>query len=137
MKAIIIDTFNHQSKITFGTTINTMDAILSTPTGLIKKNFRTHNLAPGDEVTTVGTSAPERLTKRLKKLGIEIEFGCNAPWIYIDSINNIRITETFAGNHGFTAFFLGKTTHNDCKFSNIRKVFELIRKQISTEHEYS
>ena len=43
---------------------------------------------------------------RLKKIGINIQLTGNFPWIYIDTINGRKVTETFEANHGFTIAFL-------------------------------
>jgi len=43
---------------------------------------------------------------RMNKLNINIKLVGNYPWVYIDEINNKRVTETFQANHGFTIAFL-------------------------------
>jgi hypothetical protein len=50
----------------------------------------------------------DRLSKfrtRLEKIGIDVTFAANYPWIYFDTINGKIVTGTFHANHGWTAFF--------------------------------
>ena len=67
---------------------------------------------------------------RLKKLNIDIKLAGNYPWIYIDTINNKRVTELFNGNHGFTIAFLPIRANQQMKFTDITEIFKLIRKYI-------
>ena len=69
-----------------------------------------------------------RLTHRLKLIGIEIELVGNYPWIYLDSINGKRVTEKFEGNHGFTVAFLPIRPEQEMKLTDITEIFKLIRK---------
>lgn len=68
--------------------------------------------------------------ERMKKLGIEIELMGNVPWIYIHKINGKRIQpeDYFEGNHGFTVGFLPVRVDQEFHFTDIGKIFELIRK---------
>lgn len=65
---------------------------------------------------------------RLKKIGIEIKLAGNYPWIYIDSINGKRVTETFEADHGFTIAFAPIRKGQEMKFTDISEIFKLIRK---------
>ena len=63
------------------------------------------------------------LVRKLAKIGIEVEFSGNLPWVYLHTVNGKRVTERYCGNHGFTAFLWGnKVTWTDRKY-----VFEKIR----------
>lgn len=64
---------------------------------------------------------------RLNKIGITIELFGNYPWIYLDKINNIKVTETFLANHGFTIMFLPKRRGENSEFTDIKENFKLIR----------
>lgn len=64
--------------------------------------------------------------KRMAKIDIKIELFGNYPWVYIDTINGIRVTERFEGNHGFTVAYLG--LYEDTRFTDITEIFNLIRK---------
>lgn len=69
--------------------------------------------------------------RRLKKIGIEIELIGNYPWIYLDKVNGVKITEKFEGNHGFTAFWLPVNRDKPITFSDKNKVFAKIREIIN------
>ena len=45
---------------------------------------------------------------RLKKIGIEVEFIGNYPWLYLDKVNGKKVTGRLHANHGFTVFFRGE-----------------------------
>ena len=71
-----------------------------------------------------------RLVPRLKKIGINVELVCNYPWIYLEKVNGNRIKKEdfFRGNHGFTIAFLPIRADQTMELTDIRKVFEIIRK---------
>lgn len=68
--------------------------------------------------------------RRMDRIGIHIDFVGNLPWIYIDKINGIRIKreDYFYGDHGFTVGFLPIRVDQDFRFTDNKKIFELIRK---------
>lgn len=67
--------------------------------------------------------------ERLKKIGIEVKLSGNFPWVYITEICGKRVTEKFAGNHGFTLIFLpGRNDSPPSDFTDIGETFKLIRK---------
>lgn len=70
----------------------------------------------------------ERFTRRLSKLDIEVTYKGNYPWIYFDTINDIKVKGKFHANHGWTAFIL----HNNgsYRFSDRKEVFKKIREYI-------
>lgn len=68
------------------------------------------------------------LHDRLKKVGIEVTFTCNFPWIYLETINGKRVTEKYLGNHGFTVAFLPVRRDKPFHWTDIKTIFELIRK---------
>ena len=70
----------------------------------------------------------EIFKNRLEQIGIKIEFTANYPWIYIDTINGKKITETFQGEHGFTIAFMPIRANQKLAFTDLKKVFKLIRK---------
>ncbi len=63
--------------------------------------------------------------QRMLKLGIDIQLAGNYPRIYIDTINGVKVTELFHANHGFP---IGG--EREYKFTDIGKIFKLIRKYI-------
>jgi hypothetical protein len=68
--------------------------------------------------------------KRMKKLNIDIELMGNVPWIYIHKINGKRIQpeDYFEGNHGFTVGFHPIRPDQVFEFTDISRIFKLIRK---------
>jgi hypothetical protein len=67
--------------------------------------------------------------ERLKKIGIDVKLSGNFPWVYIDEICGIRVTEKFEANHGFTLIFLpGRNDSPVSEFTDITEIFKLIRK---------
>jgi len=70
--------------------------------------------------------------ERLRKIGINVEIAGNFPWVYLSKINNIKVTELFKGNHGFTIAFLPVKLNKELEFTDITEVFKLIRKYINT-----
>lgn len=68
--------------------------------------------------------------KRMKKLNIELEMWSNYPWIYIHSINGniVRQEDYFYGNHGFTIGFHPVRPDQEFDFTDISRIFKLIRK---------
>jgi hypothetical protein len=65
----------------------------------------------------------DKLVTRLAKLNISVELGLNYPWVYLDKVNNKRVTELYSGNHGFTICYL-----NGKEFLNLKLMFKIIRK---------
>lgn len=76
----------------------------------------------------------DTFVRRLKKIGIEIELIGNYPWVYLDKVNGVRITEKFEGNHGFTAFWLPVNKDRLVRFSDKDKVFDKIREIINLKN---
>ena len=75
----------------------------------------------GDKIT--------RFVERLKKIGIDVKLSGNFPWVYIDEICGIRVTEKFLANHGFTLIFLpGRNDSPPSEFTDITEIFKLIRR---------
>jgi hypothetical protein len=70
---------------------------------------------------------------RMNRIGIDIELFSNIPWIYINSINGKRVTETFEANHGFTIAFLPVRVDQELAFTDITEIFKLIRKYITED----
>ena len=69
-----------------------------------------------------------RLVSRLQKIGIDVELTGNYPWIYLNKINGVRVTEKFQGNHGFTVAFLPIRNDQKMEITDIGEVFKIIRK---------
>ena len=79
--------------------------------------------------TKISTDKLGVFIERLKKLGIEVKLSGNFPWVYINEICGIRVTERFAANHGFTVMFLpGRNDSPPSEFTDITEIFKLVRK---------
>lgn len=68
-----------------------------------------------------------RFIKRMKNIDINILCTMNFPWVYIDSINGIDVTEKYQSKYYFTLGFMG-LKENSFKFANMDVIFNLIRK---------
>ena len=67
-------------------------------------------------------------SNRLQKLNIILEFVANLPWIYLDKINGLKVTEKFNANHGFCVGFVPNKINAKFEFTDIKEMFKLIRK---------
>lgn len=75
----------------------------------------------------------DRLTifvNRMERIGVDVKLAGNYPWIYLDSINGVRVKENFQGNHGFTVAFLPIKKDKEIEFTDIKEIFKLIRKYV-------
>lgn len=73
----------------------------------------------------------ETFLKRLKKLGIELQLIGNYPWVYIDKIQGIRVTEKLDSEHGFVLGHSSIRKGQQFTFNNITETFKLIRKHVT------
>ena len=70
----------------------------------------------------------ETLKKRLDKIGIEVEFIANLPWIYLYKINGQLVKERYEDEHGFRIAFLPVIQDKPFHFTELNVIFKLIRK---------
>ena len=70
------------------------------------------------------------LRNRMLRIGIEVEFVGNYPWIYLDRVNGNRIQkEDFTANHGFNIAWYGIRNEDKIHFAEEpKKIIALIRK---------
>lgn len=66
--------------------------------------------------------------KRLRKIGIELEFAGNVPFIYLYKINGAHVKETYLANHGFTVAWYPTKVNGEIKFTDLQEIFKLIKK---------
>ena len=66
--------------------------------------------------------------RRMGRIGIDIKLALNYPWIYVTHINGKRVRETFQAFHGFTIAFMPIRKDQELQFTDIKRIFELIRK---------
>lgn len=83
----------------------------------------------GDIVDHYHIPAAQRVSNRLIKISIEIELGCNLPWIYLEKVNGVKVTEKKNARHGFC---IGYTT-TPCNLSHRRDLFRKIREIVGRE----
>ena len=69
-----------------------------------------------------------KLTNRLKKININVEFFGNYPWIYLDKVNGNKVKETYLSDHGFTVTFLPTKEQHQFDFVSTKEMFKIIRK---------
>lgn len=67
------------------------------------------------------------LKRRLSAIGIDLEYGLNYPWIYLEYINGIRVKEKYHSQHGYTIAYLHKP-----KLLNRRGLFKFLRTKLNT-----
>lgn len=65
--------------------------------------------------------------RRLSKIGITVDLVGNYPWIYLEAVNEKKVSGAFRSKDKFTAFFLNK----EMKFSDRREVFKKIRETLN------
>ena len=95
----------------------------------VESKFGTYIKMETENSTKISTDKLGVFIERLKKLGIEVKLSGNFPWVYINEICGIRVTERFEANHGFTVMFLpGRNDSPPSEFTDIKKIFQLIRK---------
>ena len=95
----------------------------------VESKFGTYIKMETETSTKISTDKLGVFIERLKKLGIEVKLSGNFPWVYINEICGIRVTERFEANHGFTVMFLpGRNDSPPSEFTDIKKIFQLIRK---------
>ena len=67
----------------------------------------------------------KKLTKRLERIGVDIELTGNVPWIYLSKVNGNKVMEKNLSNHRFTIAFV---ENNRINLVDTDKMFEIIRK---------
>ena len=93
----------------------------------VESKFGTYTMETRNS-TKISTDKLAVFVERLKKIGIDVKLSGNFPWIYLDEINGVRVTETFCANHGFTVMFLlGRNDSPPSEFTDIKEIFKLIR----------
>jgi len=65
---------------------------------------------------------------RMKRIGVDLEFGGNYPWIYIDKINGNKVKEKFQSEHGFVVAYYPRKIGEKFKLKHKEELIELIRK---------
>ena len=104
--------------------------IISIPKYKVESKFGTYTMET-ESNTKISTDKLGVFIERLKKIGIDVKLSGNFPWVYLTEINGVRVTESFAANHGFTVMFLpGRNDSPPSDFTDTKEIFKLIRKYV-------
>ena len=104
--------------------------IISIPKYKVESKFGTYTMET-ESNTKISTDKLGVFIERLKKIGIDVKLSGNFPWVYLTEINGVRVTESFAANHGFTVMFLpGRNDSPPSEFTDTEEIFKLIRKYV-------
>ncbi len=76
----------------------------------------------------------ENFVRRLRKIGIRVELTGNYPWVYLDAVNGNPVRDKFKADHGYTAFFIPVRADLPIQFSDIKHVFNTVRKYARTSN---
>lgn len=76
-----------------------------------------------------GIPALERVTTRLANIGIEIELIGNVPWVYLNSVNGIPVTERKNARHGYCVDYMTDKRHLNFRKDLFSKIRELTGKE--------
>jgi hypothetical protein len=106
------------------------DDFISIPKYKVESKFGTYTMET-ESNTKISTDKLGVFVERLKKIGIDVKLSGNFPWVYINEINGVRVTDRFAANHGFTVMFLpGRNDSPPSDFTDTEEIFKLIRKYV-------
>ena len=104
--------------------------VVSIPKYKVESKFGTYTMET-ESNTKISTDKLGVFIERLKKIGIDVKLSGNFPWVYLTEINGVRVTESFAANHGFTVMFLpGRNDSPPSDFTDTEEIFKLIRKYV-------
>lgn len=70
----------------------------------------------------------EKFVERMKRVGVEVDLVGNYPWVYLEKVNGKVIEEQFFSNHCFTLGFQPIKIGGNFEFTDIKYIFEIIRK---------
>ena len=71
---------------------------------------------------------------RLKKIGINVEVAANYPWVYLLSVNGVRVRKKYYSDYGFTLGWLPPRPNEEFRFSDISTIFQAIRDSLCKEN---
>ena len=67
---------------------------------------------------------------RLKRIGIDVVFAANYPWIYLEEINGKKVVEKHQSEHGFVVGYMSIRKDGGFMFEKLDAIFDLIRKYL-------
>ena len=77
----------------------------------------------------------EKFMGRLKRIGIVVELSLNVPWVYLRSVNGVKVTKRYRATHGFTVYFTSTRLGARGKFTDIAEIFKTIRVTLAEGRE--
>lgn len=91
----------------------------------VHADFNNKHLNVGDKIDTHYHHWSKRLCDRLSKIGIDIQLGCNYPWVYLDKVNDVKVSEIKNCEHGFC---IGYATSDKIRFKKdlFEKLMEVL-----------
>lgn len=81
----------------------------------------------GEVVDYYNTDAVSRVQQRLNKIGIDARFSGNLPWIYLDSVNGIRVKQTKNARHGYCVAHYTRLWHLSYRKDLFNKIREMLQ----------
>lgn len=84
-------------------------------------------LVVGDIVDHYNIDAVTRVQQRLSKIGIDVEFSGNVPWIYLDSVNGIKVKQPKNARHGYCVTYYTRPWHLTYRKDLFNKIREMLR----------
>lgn len=75
----------------------------------------------------------ESFHDRLAKIGIEVTMCCNYPWIYLDTVNGIKVKEYWQAEHGFCICFSPIRNGEGYKWNDLSYIFNKIRQVLENK----
>lgn len=77
-----------------------------------------------------GTSAITRVFTRLSKIGVDVEFSCNYPWVYLEKVNGVQVTEVKNSEHRYCITYATDQRHLRLRKDLFKKIREIINEHI-------
>lgn len=84
-------------------------------------------LAVGEVVDHYNVDCISRVQKRLSKVGIDVQFSGNLPWIYLDSVNGVKVKQTKNARHGYCVAHCTRLWHLSYRKDLFNKIREMLQ----------
>jgi hypothetical protein len=72
-----------------------------------------------------------KLVNRLSKIGYDVKFTMNYPWIYLQEVNGIAVQQKRNSEHGFCFGYFTASTSNTTEFNfdntDLKELFNLLK----------
>ena len=83
-------------------------------------------LAVGEVVDHYNVDCISRVQQRLINIGIDVRFSGNLPWIYLDSVNGVRVKQTKNSRHGYCVAHCTRLWHLSYRKDLFNKIREIL-----------